>query len=220
MPSFIEDSSDKKRKTAIEQAIEHQNEMAIKILEPGQLAQIERQKKLAQAKATQEKAKEEKRKFAEKQKALAENCGKEGFWLTLKLLEEGMETGDEALVRCAMRKKPKLAQPSMDGRKLHLLYDYGNAKIIDIILAEAPGETLNETTPVGNTFTVLSASFRDKMPARWVQILIKKNVSPDISSRISDAPREIACVDGDSHCAWSSISFFRNSFSKLTPSSQ
>lgn len=184
-------------KTAIDLAIEHGNVTAIKILDPGQLRRLDEHRETKEFNAAQASANEEKKKAAEKAEWLAQNCGKEGFWLTLKLLEEGMENEDESLVRCALKKKPILAQPTMDGRKLHVLYNYDKEKIIEIIVNEASHETLNATTPIGNAFTVLYANFRERMPARWVQVLLRKKVSPDTPSRISDTARELACIYGD-----------------------
>lgn len=188
-------------KTPVDQALANHNEQAVKILAPSRIGQIEKLKKAEANRLTKKQSAEEQTKAMERLKDKENNCGRDGFWLSQKLLEDGMEAGDEKLVRCALRRKPALATLSMDRRRLHVLDNYRNARIAEIILSEADVATLNATTEIGNAFTVLYNNFRENMSARWVKTLLRRKVDPDAPSRISGTARELACVYGDNEIA-------------------
>lgn len=126
-----------------------------------------------------------------------ENCGRDGFWFSDKLLHEAMQSGDEKMAQCAAKKDPILTTPTWDRNIPHLLYNYRNEKITEIIIQFVPAKRLNENSIMGNAFTVIYNTYRENMKASWVKALVKKGVDPDISTAATKSAREMACVYGN-----------------------
>ena len=176
--------------TPIDQALQSKNREALAIIAPHRIAEIDKKEKAAEL--AEEKAKKQKR-----EKDLAENCGMDGFWFSDKLLHEAMTTNNAKMALCAAKKDPILTTPTWDRHIPHLLYNYRNEKITEIIIQHSSAKKLNEKSIAGNAFTVIYDTFRADMKASWVKMLLKKGVDPDVTVKGSETPREMACIYGD-----------------------